>query len=126
MVLFYTQYPPEQYMTSPIQPYMTTDYRVGKFRVIRLSRAKNLNRRCLYILRPQEQGLLRRRGYQVQPIQTISSPDKTPRVVLATVSRDPAFPQSPSQSPLPQSPVSGGLKTSFAKAANPASSYGSY
>ncbi len=77
-ILFYTQYPPEKYQTSPLLTlsqgnWQYTDYSLGKYYITTISRL-DLRKPCLVILKPEEIGKIPSFKYYWHLIQVVKDP----------------------------------------------------
>lgn len=81
MIAFYTQYPPDRYKASPIQPYTLTDYTVGKYHVISIAKAQVFNDQCLYVIEPKEAHEIADQGYQLHRIHVVKNVRKQQAII---------------------------------------------
>ncbi|MBD2296197.1 glycosyltransferase family 39 protein [Anabaena sphaerica FACHB-251] len=75
---FYTQYPPQEYQQSPIDPVRRKqlflgegNYTIGKYNILSIPEQKQLNKKCLFILQSDEVKATTARGYQWKEVHTV-------------------------------------------------------
>ncbi len=77
-VPFYTNYSPSIYQRSPIDPETRkqlflgeTNYSIGKYNISSLDERRPFDKKCLYILHPEEVKALVEKGYDLKEIHVV-------------------------------------------------------
>lgn len=73
-ILFYAKYPPSVYQLSPIAPNVTTDYSLGKYHVISMSKQQTVKDNCLLIIKPSQIKEIGQQGYDWREVSVIKDP----------------------------------------------------
>ena len=85
MIIFYTQYPPNIYQRSPIEPAVRTNFSIGKYQVISIANAQSFNQQCLFIIKPDEVVAIEAKGYAWQDIHVVKKPTQGEAIKLIEV-----------------------------------------
>jgi hypothetical protein len=76
-VLFYSQYPPQEYQKAPIEPYVGVG-KIGKYEIVNFSDQNKLNFDCILMVTPGELTTIFKPKFSLDNLYTVKNPDGNP------------------------------------------------